>query len=48
MSEWRFIVAAYAVTWVVLIGYSVRLSRVRRRAATLQNEAMRAAPGAGR
>ncbi len=33
-SEWRFVVAAYTVTWVVLIGYAayveLQLRRIRR------------------
>jgi hypothetical protein len=33
-SEWRFVVAAYTVTWVVLIGYAayveLRWLRIRR------------------
>jgi CcmD family protein len=32
MSEWRYIFAAYAVTWLVVVGYGVYLA-VRRRAA---------------
>ncbi|MBI4408854.1 MAG: CcmD family protein [Gemmatimonadetes bacterium] len=31
MSEWRFIVAAYGLTWVVLVAYAIRLQvRLRR------------------
>ena len=41
VPEWRFVVAAYAVTWVVLIGYAVRLIRVERRAAALLRESTR-------
>ena len=41
VPEWQFVVAAYAVTWVVLIGYAVRLIRVERRAAALLRESVR-------
>jgi hypothetical protein len=37
-----FIVAAYAITWVVLIAYAVRLHRVSRRAMAQYREAGRA------
>lgn len=31
VSEWNFIIAAYAITWAVLIGYVVLLAgRIRR------------------
>lgn len=46
MSEWRFIIAAYAVTWAVFIGYTVRLIRVRRRAAELLEASARDGTGA--
>lgn len=42
VNEWRYIIAAYVVTWVVLIGYSVRLVAVRRRSAALLEESARA------
>lgn len=32
MSEWSFVIAAYAVAWVGLVGYGVRLLRLNRRA----------------
>jgi hypothetical protein len=51
MREWRFVIAAYVVTWVVLIGYAWRLSRVSRRAAALHSESGVASPdirGSGR
>jgi hypothetical protein len=32
MSEWNYIVAAYAVAWAGLIGYSIRLALLNRRA----------------
>ena len=32
MSEWRYIVAAYAVTWLVVVGYGVYLALRRRHA----------------
>ena len=46
MREWRFVIAAYVVTWVVLIGYSVRLFLVSRRAVAVYDESVRAVPGA--
>jgi biopolymer transport protein ExbB/TolQ len=46
MREWRFVIAAYVVTWVVLIGYSVRLFLVNRRAAAVHDESVRTVPGA--
>lgn len=46
MREWRFVIAAYVVTWVVLIGYTVRLFLVNRRVAVLHDESVRAVPGA--
>jgi CcmD family protein len=39
MPEWRFVIAAYVVTWVVLLGYALRLARVRRKADDLLAEA---------
>jgi hypothetical protein len=42
VNEWRYIIAAYVVTWVVLIGYSIRLVAVQRRAAALLEESDRA------
>jgi hypothetical protein len=44
MPEWRFIIAAYAVTWIMLIGYTIRLARLRRQSAALLAEATRQAP----
>jgi CcmD family protein len=32
MSEWTFVGAAYAATWIVIIGYYLKLSRDARRA----------------
>jgi hypothetical protein len=32
-SEWRFIVAAYGITWVVLIAYAAYVELRRQRAA---------------
>ncbi|CAN5336242.1 hypothetical protein BH23GEM2_BH23GEM2_06480 [soil metagenome] len=48
MSEWRFVIAAYVVTWIVLIGYAVRLSLVNRRSAALHDESVRGTPGGSR
>ena len=31
-SVWNYVIAAYAVTWIGLIGYSVRLFLLTRRA----------------
>ena len=41
MGEWRFIIAAYAITWITLLGYSVYLRRVRNRADSLRADADR-------
>ena len=35
MSNWNFVVAAYAVTWAALIGYAVHVHRAARRAARM-------------
>lgn len=32
MSEWRYIIAAYGVTWVVLAAYALYLGAATRRA----------------
>lgn len=45
MHQWRFVIAAYVITWAVLIGYAVRLYAVNRRASALHDESVRAAPG---
>jgi hypothetical protein len=34
-DNWRFVIAAFALTWVVLIGYFVHLRRVHQRAQML-------------
>ena len=33
MSEWNYIVAAYAVTWIGIAGYAIHLARRVKRAA---------------
>ena len=33
MSEWNYVVAAYVLTWVGILGYAVYVSRRLRRAA---------------
>lgn len=33
MSEWNYIVGAYALTWIALVGYALHLARRLRRAA---------------
>lgn len=33
MSEWNFVIAAYALTWVTVVGYAVYVARRLRRAA---------------
>ncbi|MCI0436977.1 MAG: CcmD family protein [Gemmatimonadetes bacterium] len=42
MSEWSFIIAAYTVTWVVVVGYTLYIGRrwiqARRRARDLMRE----------
>jgi CcmD family protein len=47
MTEWRFVIAAYAVTWVVIIGYSVHLVRTMRRSRDLLRTARDEAARAG-
>jgi CcmD family protein len=37
MSEWNYIVASYAATWIVIVGYAVYL-RLRQRDAVRQLE----------
>ena len=32
-DAWPYVVAAYAVTWIVLLGYSIRLVLMTRRSA---------------
>lgn len=41
MSEWPFIVAAYAAAWIVLAGYGLYLSARNRRARDAAVEAER-------
>ena len=41
-DNWRFVGAAFAITWGVLIGYFVHLRRVRARAQALMDSTMRA------
>lgn len=39
MSEWNYIIASYALTWITLVGYSAYLHvRLRRAASTLASE----------
>jgi CcmD family protein len=40
VGEWRFIIAAYVITWITLLGYGVYLMRVRKRAESLRDEAV--------
>lgn len=42
-NEWPFVIAAYAVTWVVLAGYALYLRAVARRARETQGGALAAA-----
>ena len=37
-SNLTFIVAAYAVTWIVLLGYTLRVLRLAKRAAERESE----------
>ncbi len=30
VNSWPYVIAAFAVTWVVLVGYSIRLARLAR------------------
>ena len=39
MSEWNYIIGAYALTWITILGYAVHVARrVRRAAASLTRE----------
>lgn len=31
VNSWPYVIAAYAVTWVVILGYTIRLIRMARR-----------------
>ena len=33
MSEWNYIVGAYTLTWIAILGYAIHLARRLRRAA---------------
>ena len=33
MSEWNYIIAAYVLTWIGILGYAVHVARTLRRAA---------------
>jgi CcmD family protein len=48
-AEWGYVIAAYAVTWIGIGGYALRLERITRRA-ELDYDAARGAqaPPAGR
>ena len=35
-NEWPYVVASYAITWIVLLGYSIRLVLKARRSAALR------------
>ena len=39
MSEWNFVIAAYAVAWAGLIGYAARLVLLNRRARSMARDA---------
>jgi CcmD family protein len=41
-----YIIAAFAITWLVLIAYTVRLQRLTRRFQAMVDEAASRAPGA--
>ncbi len=38
--NWTFVIAAYSLTWAVILGYLVRLHRGRRRAESAYDTAM--------
>ena len=40
-NEWNFVIAAYALTWVVLAGYALHLRRTVRRARSAYDRATR-------
>lgn len=33
MSEWNYIIAAYGLTWIAILGYAIHLARRLRRGA---------------
>ena len=41
-GNWMFVIAAYSVTWIVVLGYFVRLHRGLRRAQSAYDAAMAA------
>jgi hypothetical protein len=45
MNERAFVIAAYALTWATFMGYGIYLARVRRRARSLREEAIRQSRG---
>jgi CcmD family protein len=47
IDEWPYVIAAYAATWVAVIGYAIHLTRVVRRAESLRDQAERGARPAG-
>ena len=40
-SNWTFVIAAFVLTWVALLGYLLHLARVTRRARELHESATR-------
>ena len=47
-SNLRFIIAAYSVSWLVIVGYLARLMRKRSQAGADYDRMSRDAPGGGR
>jgi CcmD family protein len=41
MNEWNFVIAAYAVFWTIIIGYTLYLGRTVRKARTMADAASR-------
>jgi hypothetical protein len=37
-NVWNFVIGAYGISWLVLVGYSIRLMIVNRRAAAALSE----------
>ncbi|HWP02987.1 MAG TPA: hypothetical protein VNL96_06000 [Gemmatimonadaceae bacterium] len=44
-GEWNYVIAAYAITWVVFVAYALRLERVTRRVRARRDEAARGVGG---
>ena len=47
MSEWNYVIGAYVLTWIGILGYGIRLARRLRRAANDLTNASSGGPEAG-